>query len=107
MADLIGTAPELEMTKVEQIAALPLGGRIRVDAWAGTVELSKAKAVPLLRHENAVRGYADLSVSDQANHTSATDRRGSNGKSAVCSRRFWTEAAELGKNGDGKNSQSD
>jgi len=48
MADLISTAPELQMNKIEQIAALPLGGRVRVDAWSGTVELSKAKPVALL-----------------------------------------------------------
>jgi hypothetical protein len=48
MADLIGSAPELQMTRVDQIAALPLGGRVRVDAWSGTVELSKAKPVALL-----------------------------------------------------------
>ena len=48
MADLINAAPELQMNKVEQIAALPLGGRVRVDAWSGTVELSKAKPVALL-----------------------------------------------------------
>jgi hypothetical protein len=48
MAELVNTAPELQTNKVEQIAALPLGGRVRVDAWSGTVELSKAKPVPLL-----------------------------------------------------------
>jgi hypothetical protein len=47
MADLINTAPELQMAKVDQIAALPLGSRVQVDAWNGTVELSKAKPVVL------------------------------------------------------------
>jgi hypothetical protein len=41
-------APKLEMTKVDQIAALPLGGRVRVDPWSAKIEMSKAKAVPLL-----------------------------------------------------------
>ena len=48
MAALKQGAPKLEMTKVDQIAALPLGGRVRVDPWAAKIELSKAKAVPLL-----------------------------------------------------------
>ena len=48
MAALKQGAPKLEMTKVDQIAALPLGGRIRVDPWTAKIELSKAKAVPLL-----------------------------------------------------------
>jgi hypothetical protein len=47
MADLMQSAPQLEMRKVDQIAALPLGGRVRVDAWTGRIELAKSKAVPL------------------------------------------------------------
>jgi hypothetical protein len=48
MKDLMGSAPELETTKVEQIAALPLGGRIRVDEWTNQLELIKTKPVALL-----------------------------------------------------------
>jgi hypothetical protein len=47
MTNLINAAPDLQMAKVEQIAALPLGSRVQVDAWNGTVELSKAKPVVL------------------------------------------------------------
>jgi hypothetical protein len=48
MADLLKVAPELEMGKIEQVAALPLGSRLRVDPWNNTVELLQAKPVPLL-----------------------------------------------------------
>jgi hypothetical protein len=48
MADLKQGAPKLEMGKVDQIAALPLGARVRVDPWTGKVELVKAKPVALL-----------------------------------------------------------
>jgi hypothetical protein len=48
MADLKETAPKLEMGKVDQIAALPLGGRVRVDPWSARIELMKAKPVALL-----------------------------------------------------------
>jgi hypothetical protein len=48
MATLKQGAPKLEMAKVDQIAALPLGGRIRVDPWTAKIELVKAKPVPLL-----------------------------------------------------------
>ena len=34
--------------RLDQIAALPLGGRIKVDPWSDRVELSKAKPVALL-----------------------------------------------------------
>jgi hypothetical protein len=41
-------APKLEPKKVTQIAALPLGGRIKVDPWNNRIEISSAKSVPLL-----------------------------------------------------------
>ena len=41
------SAPELQMAKVDQIAALPLGGRVRVDPWSGKIELVKSKPVAL------------------------------------------------------------
>jgi hypothetical protein len=47
MADLKDTAPQLETANIEQIAALPLGGRIRVDPWNDKVEMLKAKPVAL------------------------------------------------------------
>jgi len=48
MADLMESAPQLENGKVDQIAALPLGGRLRVDPWNNRIELVKAKPVPLI-----------------------------------------------------------
>jgi hypothetical protein len=47
MADLIPEAPKLEMQRTDQVAALPLGGRVRVDLWTNAIELTKAKNVPL------------------------------------------------------------
>jgi hypothetical protein len=48
MASLMQTAPQLETAKVDQIAALPLGGRVRVDPWSARIELLKSKPVALL-----------------------------------------------------------
>jgi len=48
MATLKVGAPKLDMTKVDQIAALPLGGRVRVDPWSAKIELVKSKPVALL-----------------------------------------------------------
>jgi hypothetical protein len=48
MAALMQNAPELQMTRTEQIAALPLGGRVKMDPWSNAIELSKSKPVPLL-----------------------------------------------------------
>jgi hypothetical protein len=47
MADLIPQAPTLQMERTDQIAALPLGGRVHVDLWNDTIELVKAKPVAL------------------------------------------------------------
>jgi hypothetical protein len=47
MATLLEEAPALDAKKLDQIAALPLGGRIKVDPWSDQVELSKAKPVAL------------------------------------------------------------
>jgi len=47
MASLLAAAPALDAKKLDQIAALPLGGRIKVDPWSDQVELSKAKPVAL------------------------------------------------------------
>ena len=47
MASLLQSAPNIDQKSLDQIAALPLGGRIRVDPWNDHVELSKAKPVAL------------------------------------------------------------
>jgi hypothetical protein len=47
MSTLLASAPALDEKRLDQIAALPLGGRIKVDPWSDQVELSKAKPVAL------------------------------------------------------------
>lgn len=47
MSTLLASAPELNARRLDQIAALPLGGRIKVDPWSDHVELAKAKQVAL------------------------------------------------------------
>jgi len=47
MSALIQSAPQLDPKRTDQIAALPLGGRIKLDPWTDQVELAKAKPVAL------------------------------------------------------------
>jgi hypothetical protein len=47
MSTLLASAPALDSRRLDQIAALPLGGRIKVDPWSDHVELAKAKQVAL------------------------------------------------------------
>jgi hypothetical protein len=48
MSTLLASAPQLEQRRTDQIAALPLGGRIKLDPWGDHVELAKAKPVALI-----------------------------------------------------------
>jgi len=48
MAALLSSAPQLEMQLVDQIAALPLGGRVKLDPWSSSLEMMKTKSVVLL-----------------------------------------------------------
>ncbi len=48
LAALKHSAPELAIRNTDQIAALPLGSRIKLDPWSDRVELVDVKPVPLL-----------------------------------------------------------
>jgi hypothetical protein len=45
---LMGSAPELQPSKTDQIAALPLGSRVQVNAWDGSVSFPNRKSVALV-----------------------------------------------------------
>jgi len=47
MAQLMTSAPQLDWNKLDQIAALPLGGRVRLNAWDNKVELVKSQPVAI------------------------------------------------------------
>ncbi len=48
MSALKNGAPQLQQRNVDQIAALPLGARIHMDAWSDKIEMSKTSRVPLI-----------------------------------------------------------
>jgi hypothetical protein len=47
LTQLMNSAPALDMNKLDQIAALPLGGRVKLNAWDNHVELSKTQPVAI------------------------------------------------------------
>jgi hypothetical protein len=47
MAQLMNTAPNVDWNKLDQIAALPLGGRVKLNAWDDKVELVKSQPVAI------------------------------------------------------------
>ncbi|HET7209429.1 MAG TPA: M48 family metalloprotease [Terriglobales bacterium] len=48
LTDLMNAAPKLQMERLDQIAALPLGGRVKLNPWDDRVELVKSQPVALL-----------------------------------------------------------
>jgi hypothetical protein len=46
-SELQTSAPELKADKVDQISALPIGARLKIDPWSDQVELLKSKPVAL------------------------------------------------------------
>ena len=47
-AQLMQSAPQLQPTRLDQVAALPLGSRLVLDSWDDSLELAKSKPVQLL-----------------------------------------------------------
>ncbi len=48
MTAIVDAAPQLDKTSLQQVAALPLGGRVKVDPWSAGVELMQTHRVALL-----------------------------------------------------------
>jgi hypothetical protein len=47
MSSLMTSSPQFDPKKVDQVAALPLGGRVKVDPWNNQLELIKTKPVAI------------------------------------------------------------
>jgi hypothetical protein len=47
MTGLMASAPQLEKANIDQIAALPLGARLRLDPWDNTVQMATPTPMPL------------------------------------------------------------
>ncbi|MFY9675064.1 MAG: M48 family metalloprotease [Terriglobales bacterium] len=47
MSSLMTSSPQFDPKKLDQIAALPLGGRVKVDPWTDQLELIKTKPVAI------------------------------------------------------------
>ncbi|MGA9494718.1 MAG: M48 family metalloprotease, partial [Terriglobales bacterium] len=47
MSSLMMSSPQFDPKKADQVAALPLGGRVKVDPWSDQLELIKTKPVAI------------------------------------------------------------
>ncbi len=69
MASFSSQSPALQETSLQQIAALPLGSRIKVDPWTNQITLMKAKPISLL----SAREKMPFEVTPFAIHLTRTD----------------------------------
>jgi hypothetical protein len=47
LANLTKSTPEVDISRIDQIAALPLGSRVKIDPWSDRIELLKMKPAPV------------------------------------------------------------
>ena len=76
MPELLKLAPKLEPANLQQIAALPLGSRVKLDPWTNRVELARASIPKLLSpREKMPFGVTPLMLA-LARRSPATSRAG-------------------------------
>ncbi len=78
MSQLMGSAPQVDWNKLDQIAALPLGGRVKLNPWDDKVELVKSQPVAI----TSARDKMPFEVTPffpRLTRTGTTDNTGTNG----------------------------
>ncbi|MGC2195244.1 MAG: M48 family metalloprotease, partial [Terriglobales bacterium] len=81
MSQLMGSAPQIDWNKLDQIAALPLGGRVKLNPWDDKVELVKSQPVAI----TSARDKMPFEVTPffpRLTRTGTTDNSGANGNAA-------------------------
>ncbi len=81
MSQLMGSAPQVDWNKLDQIAALPLGGRVKLNPWDDKVELVKSQPVAI----TSARDKMPFEVTPffpRLTRTGTTDGTGTNGNAA-------------------------
>jgi Peptidase family M48 len=81
MSQLMGSAPQVDWNKLDQIAALPLGGRVKLNPWDDKVELVKSQPVAI----TSARDKMPFEVTPffpRLTRTGTTDNSGTSGNAA-------------------------
>jgi hypothetical protein len=60
LGQLMEQAPELAPDSLDQVAALPLGGRVVIDPWTGSLELLRTAVAPTSAREKVALAIAPL-----------------------------------------------
>jgi hypothetical protein len=97
MTGLMTTAPQVDWNKLDQIAALPLGGRVKLNPWDDKVELVKSQPVAI----TSARDKMPFEVTPffpRLTRTGTTDATGTSGNTANSSSPAPTTAASTKTN---------
>ena len=81
MSELMSSAPQIEWNKLDQIAALPLGARVKLSAWDDKVEMVKSQPVTI----TSARDKMPFEVTPffpRLTRTGTTDNSSTNGNAA-------------------------
>jgi Peptidase family M48 len=81
MSELMSSAPQIEWNKLDQIAALPLGARVKLSAWDDRVEMVKSQPVTI----TSARDKMPFEVTPffpRLTRTGTTDNSSTNGSAA-------------------------
>jgi hypothetical protein len=81
MSSLMGSAPQIDWNKLDQIAALPMGGRVKLNPWDDKVDLVKSQPVAI----TSARDKMPFEVTPffpRLTRTGATDNSGTAGSAA-------------------------
>jgi len=81
MSELMSSAPPIEWNKLDQIAALPLGARVKLSAWDDRVEMVKSQPVTI----TSARDKMPFEVTPffpRLTRTGTTDNSSTNGSAA-------------------------
>jgi Peptidase family M48 len=93
MSGLMTSAPQIDWNKLDQIAALPLGGRVKLNPWDDKVELVKSQPVAI----TSARDKMPFEVTPffpRLTRTGSTDNSGNNGNAANPATSTTTTAAD-------------
>jgi hypothetical protein len=81
MSALMTSAPQIDWNKLDQIAALPMGGRVKLNPWDDKVELVKSQPVAI----TSARDKMPFEVTPffpRLTRTGTTDNGGASGNAA-------------------------
>jgi len=93
MTGLMTSAPQIDWNKLDQIAALPLGGRVKLNPWDDKVELIKSQPVAI----TSARDKMPFEVTPffpRLMRTGSTDSTNTNGNAANSAANAPTTAVE-------------